>query len=139
MFREQDRPSSLLVETSARLPEISADKRIPETGAVPSLTVAIAASDPAAGSTLRPMVQQTGLVKEIREWASSKAVELRSAQDVPDVVFLDLNGNGNLEFVFAQQLTKLRPSAHIVACSAKGSNPDFLLQAMRSGIRDFLQ
>jgi len=37
-------------------------------------------------------------------------------------------------------LAKLRPSVHIVACSAKKeSNPEFLLQAMRSGVRDFLQ
>ena len=86
------------------------------------------------------MLLQTGLVREIRDWASAKAVELRHSQDVPDVVFLDLNGTAQSDFAFAQQLAKLRPSVHIVACSAKKeSNPDFLLQAMRSGVRDFLQ
>jgi pilus assembly protein CpaE len=86
------------------------------------------------------MLPQTGLVKEIHEWASAKAVELRHSQDVPDIVFLDLNGTPQSDFAFAQQLAKLRPSVHIVACSAKKeSNPDFLLQAMRSGVRDFLQ
>jgi len=86
------------------------------------------------------MLLQTGLVREIRDWASTKAVELRHSQHVPDVVFLDLNGTAQSDFAFAQQLAKLRPSVHIVACSAKKeSNPDFLLQAMRSGVRDFLQ
>jgi len=84
------------------------------------------------------MLLQTGLVREIRDWASTKAVELRHSQHVPDVVFLDLNGTAQSDFAFAQQLAKLRPSVHIVACSAKKeSNPDFLLQAMRSGVRDF--
>jgi pilus assembly protein CpaE len=128
-----------MIDSTALAPEAYNSKHTAEAAAVPKLNVAIAASDPVACSTLRHMLEQTGLVKQIHEWASSNAVELRNAQDVPDVVFLDLNGNGNLEFVFAQQLTKLRPSAHIVACSAKVSSPDFLLQAMRSGVRDFLQ
>jgi pilus assembly protein CpaE len=86
------------------------------------------------------MLLQTGLVKESHEWTSAKAVELRHSQDVPDIVFLDLNGTAQSDFAFAQQLAKLRPSVHIVACSGKKeSNPDFLLQAMRSGVRDFLQ
>ncbi len=142
MFREQDRPSSLLVDSRAHAPESSAchPKAMSDAGGVRNLTVAIAASDPVACSTLRQMLQQTGLVKEVHEWASSKAVELRHARDIPDVVFLDLTGNGNLEFVFAQQLVRLRPSTHIVACSARrDSSPEFLLQAMRSGVRDFLE
>ena len=65
---------------------------------------------------------------------------MRHSQDVPEVVFLDISGSGQSEFAFAQQLARLRPSVHIVACSAKReSNPEFLLHAMRSGVRDFLQ
>ena len=127
-----------MVETQASAAEIAAGIR--ESGANSLLSVAIASSDSIACSSLRLMLLQTGLVREIHDWASGKAVELRHSQDVPDVVFLDLNGTAQSDFAFAQQLAKLRPSVHIVACSAKKeSNPDFLLQAMRSGVRDFLQ
>ena len=126
-----------MVESPASVPEIVV---VPEPTAGSLLSVAIASSDPAGCSALRHNLLQTGFVKEIHEWASAKAVELRHSQDVPDVVFLDLNGAAQSDFAFAQQLARLRPSVHIVACSAKKeSNPDFLLQAMRSGVRDFLQ
>jgi len=107
---------------------------------VPMLTAAIAAFDPVSVSTLRHMLMQTGMVKEIHEWASTQAVELRNPQDVPGVIFLDLNGRAGSDFAFAQQIARLRPSVHIVACSSKNeSNPELLLQAMRSGVRDLLQ
>jgi pilus assembly protein CpaE len=65
---------------------------------------------------------------------------LRHAEDIPDVVFLDLSTGMGSEFVFAQELSKLRPSVHIIACTAKyETNSEYLLQAMRSGVRDFLQ
>jgi len=127
-----------MVETQASAAEIAAGIR--ESGANSLLSVAIANSDSIACSSLRLMLLQTGLVREIHDWASAKAVELRHSQEVPDVVFLDLNGTAQSDFAFAQRLAKLRPTVHIVACSAKKeSNPDFLLQAMRSGVRDFLQ
>lgn len=127
-----------MVETQASAAEIAAGIR--ESGANSLLSVAIASSDSIACSSLRLMLLQTGLVREIHDWASAKAVELRHSQEVPDVVFLDLNGTAQSDFAFAQRLAKLRPTVHIVACSAKKeSNPDFLLQAMRSGVRDFLQ
>ena len=127
-----------MVETQAAAAQIAAG--IPESCANSLLSVAIASSDSIACASLRHMLLQTGLVREIHDWASAKAVELRHSQDVPDIVFLDLNGTAQCDFAFAQQLAKLRPSVHIVACSAKKeSNPDFLLQAMRSGVRDFLQ
>jgi pilus assembly protein CpaE len=139
MFRESASSSDVTIES----PESEAETAvaIPESRTAGALlSFAIASSDPAACSTLRHMLLQTGLAKEVHEWASAKAVELRHSQDVPDVVFLDLNGTAQSDFAFAQQLTKLRPSVHIVACSAKKeSNPDFLLQAMRSGVRDFVQ
>ena len=107
---------------------------------VPTLTAAIAAFDAVSVSTLRHMLMQTGMVKEIHEWASTRAVELRNPQDVPDVIFLDLNGRAGSDFAFAQQIARLRPAVHIVACSSKNeSNPELLLQAMRSGVRDLLQ
>lgn len=137
------RPTALVVDAPPSAHE-TPESRVGSTGegSAPGslLSVAIFSSDPAACSNLRQMLLQTGLVKEIHEWASAKAVELRHSQDVPDIVFLDLNGSAQSDFAFAQQLAKLRPSVHIVACSAKKeSDPDILLQAMRSGVRDFLQ
>jgi pilus assembly protein CpaE len=143
MYREQGRPSTLVLETSTLSPDTSAqiDNSSPiQAVAAPVLSVALVGADPVSSSTLRHMLVQTGLVKEIHEWASVKTAEIRHAQDVPEVVLLDLSGNGESDFAFAQQLCRLRPTTHIIACSAKKeSNPEFLLSAMRSGVRDFLQ
>jgi pilus assembly protein CpaE len=138
MYREQASRTAELVGSST---STLASRGYPSDSgpAQPVLSVAILGLDPVAGSTLRHMMQQTGLVKEVHEWAS-KAAEARNSQDVPDVVFMDVPESGQADFALAQQLARLRPSVHIVACSARReSNPEFLLQAMRSGIRDFLQ
>ena len=138
MSTEPGTAATLIAESSPS--QLEASARQTELATSPQLSVAIASSDPIGCSTLRHMLLQTGLVSEIHEWASAKSVELRHSQDVPEVVFLDISGSGQSEFAFAQQLGRLRPSVHIVACSAKKeSNPEFLLHAMRSGVRDFLQ
>lgn len=137
-MKEHATPAAALA-ASTPIPTVSAHRNFEE-GVTPVLTVAMAGSDPVGNSTLRSMLHQTGLAKNVQEWASPGAVKLRHAGDVPDVVFLDLSSGMGSEFVFAQELTKLRPAVHIIACSAKyETNPEFLLQAMRSGIRDFLQ
>src|SRR6201988_1843864 len=141
MYREQGNPSALMLETSTLAPDTTT--QIDNPGSIqtaPVLSVALVGADPVSCSTLRHMPLQTGSVKEIHEWASVKTAESRHAQDVPEVVLLDLTGNGESDFAFAQRLCRLRPTAHIIACSAKReSNPEFLLSAMRSGVRDFLQ
>jgi pilus assembly protein CpaE len=124
---------------STPIPALS-DGRNSEEAITPVLTVALAGSDPVGNSTLRTMLQQTGLIKGFQEWASLSMVQLRHADDVPDVVFLDLSSGMGSEFLFAQEISKLRPAVHIIACSAKyETSSEFLLQAMRSGIRDFLR
>jgi pilus assembly protein CpaE len=136
MLREQLSSASILLETAplAAAPEMG----LP--GPAPLLTAAMAGSDPVGNSTLRAMLGQSGLIKNLEEWASPGSSKLRHAEDVPDVVFLDLSTGMGREFVFAQELSKLRPSVHIIACTAKfETDPEFLLQAMRSGIRDFLE
>lgn len=143
MYREQNSGSTVMVERPGAARQTSVHPSEPAAGRSLSgsqLSVAIAGSDGIGSSTLRQALQETGLAKEIHEWASEKAVELRHAQDVPDVVFLDMSDHGQFGFAYAQRLSKLRPSVHLVACSAKReSNPEFLLQAMRSGVRDFVQ
>jgi pilus assembly protein CpaE len=142
MHRELNVPSGLALAEPNPVAEetqiaVAGIGRIPAT---PSLRVAIAAVDPVGCSTLRHMLVQTGLTKSIEEWALSNPPEMRNSQDVPDVVFVDLSPNNKMDFSLAQQLNRMRPSTHIVACSAsRESNPEFLLQAMRSGVRDFLE
>ena len=145
MHRELASPATIEVESAAPSYEsfplqLQQDSGAPQSFSAPTLTVAIAAFDPVAVTTLRNMLVQTGSVAKVQEWASAKAVELRSAEDVPDIIFFDLNEREGSDFVLAQQLARLRPSAHIVACSSKNeSNPELLLKAMRAGVRDFLQ
>jgi len=138
MYRELESPAAVLVDSTpvhTESPERNFDEAI-----TPVFKVALAGADLIGNSTLRAMLQQSGLVKDMQEWASLDAVKLRHADDVPDVVFLDLSTGMGSEFAFAQELSKLRPSVTIIACSMKNeTNPEFLLQAMRSGIRDFLQ
>jgi len=138
MHREHHHRAAVLAESP--LDETSVATRNVKPDIAPVLTVAIAGADGAGNAALRGMLLETSLVKEVQEWAWLTSVKLRHAQDVPDVVFLDLSTGMGSEFVFAQELHKLRPSVHIIACSGKKqSDPEFLLQAMRSGIRDFLR
>jgi len=136
-MREPASPAAVLTDC-APMAAVLTEGNFTEAG-TPVLTAVVAGSDPVGNSTLRSLLQQTGLVKDLQEWASLNIPRLRHADEVPDVVFLDLSSGMGSEFVFAQELTKLRPAVHIIACSAKyETSPEFLLQAMRSGIRDFL-
>src|SRR6516165_3421493 len=102
MYSKQGSPAAALADSPAA-PEI-------EPGFRPTLTVAIAGSDPLGNATLRAMLESTGLVKHTEEWTWLNTVKLRNAQDVPDVVFLDLSAGMGSEFLFAQELNKLRPA-----------------------------
>jgi len=132
MYSKQDSPAAALVDSPA-----AGDLAPAARG---TLTAAIAGSDSLGNATLLGMLEDTGLVKETVQWTWPNALKLRNAQDVPDVVFLDLSAGMGSEFLFAQELNKLRPAVHIIACSTKNeTNPEYLLEAMRSGVRDFLQ
>jgi len=72
----------------------------PDSGANSLLSVPSPAPIQSACSSLRHMLLQTGLVREIHDWASAKAVELRHSQDVSDVVCLDLDGTAQSDFAF---------------------------------------
>lgn len=134
MHREQPSSAATLMDTAP----FAASEEMTLPG--PALTAAMAGSDPIGNSTLRAILEQTGLIKNLAEWAGRSSFKLQHAEDVPDVVFLDLSAGMGSEFGLAQELSKLRPSVHIIACTAKfETNPEFLLQAMRSGVRDFLQ
>jgi pilus assembly protein CpaE len=103
------------------------------------LTVGIASGDPTSSAQLVASLQQTGLVKSIKQWAIPADKLPDSAESLPDVVFLDLGRDPAPYFGFGSQLRRIRPGVKVVACSATvPPNHQLLLEAMRSGVQDFL-
>jgi pilus assembly protein CpaE len=103
------------------------------------LTVAIASGDPASSAQLLASLQQTGLVKSVKQWAVPADKLPDSADSLPEVVFLDLSRDPEPYFQLGAQIHRARPAVKLVACSAVvPPNHQLLLEAMRSGVQDFL-
>ena len=103
------------------------------------LTAAIVSTDAANSSALQKCLQQTGYVYSVREWSLSILSQLVSGESLPDLVFLDISRETETLFAFAAHLRRLRPTIRIIACSAQRQpDPGLLLQAMRSGVQEFL-
>jgi pilus assembly protein CpaE len=61
------------------------------------------------------------------------------SEAMPDVVFLDLPRGTDPFLQFASQLRRTWPGIRIIACSANvPPHPQLLLEAMRSGVQDFI-
>jgi pilus assembly protein CpaE len=103
------------------------------------LTVGIASGDTASSSQLLASLQQTGCVKSIKQWTMPGEKLTDAAESLPDVVFLDLSRDPEVYFAFGAQLRRIRPSVKLVACSSSpAASHQLLLEAMRSGVQDFL-
>ncbi len=103
------------------------------------LTVGIASGDTASSAQLLASLQQTGCVKSIKQWTIPCEKLTDAAESLPDVVFLDLSRDPEGYFSFGVQLRRIRPSVKLVACSSSPApNHQLLLEAMRSGVQDFL-
>jgi pilus assembly protein CpaE len=103
------------------------------------LTAAVVATDAKSTSYLRACVEQTGLTESVVEWAPSIEQHPQPGESIPDVVVLDLAGGTEVSLEFSAHLRRLRPTVCIIACSPlKQPDPDLLMQAMRSGVREFL-
>jgi len=103
------------------------------------LTVAIASSDMSSSAELLASLQQTGLVKTVKQWAVPAERIPDAADSLPDVVFLDLARDPEPYFTLGAQIRRARPTVKLVACSAiVPPNHQLLLGAMRSGVQDFL-
>jgi len=103
------------------------------------LTAAIASSDLTSSAQLLAGLEQTGLVSSVTQWTIPADRIPESADQMPDVVFLDLAREPEPFFVFANQLRRTRPTIKLIACSAAvPPQPSMLLEAMRSGVQDFL-
>jgi pilus assembly protein CpaE len=103
------------------------------------LTAAIASSDLTSSAQLLAGLEQTGLVSSVTQWTIPNDRIPESAEQMPDVVFLDLARDPEPFFAFANQLRRTRPTIKLIACSAAvPPQPSMLLEAMRSGVQDFL-
>jgi len=103
------------------------------------LTAAIVSSDLTTSAQLLAGLEQTGLVSAVVQWTIPGERLSESAEHMPDVVFLDLAREPEPFFAFANQLRRMRPTVKLIACSAAvPPQPSLLLEAMRSGVQDFL-
>ncbi len=103
------------------------------------LTAAIATSDPNSSAQLLASIEQSGLVGSIKTWTVPPGKSPDSTETLPDIVFLDLSLYPETFFTFGAQLRRIRPATRIIACSATvPPSPQLLLEAMRSGVQDFL-
>jgi pilus assembly protein CpaE len=103
------------------------------------LTVAIASGDTASSGQLLASLEQTGLVKSVKQWSVPADKLPESADAFPEVVFLDLARDPEPYFQLGAQIHRTRPACKLVACSSVvPPNHQLLLEAMRSGVQDFL-
>lgn len=103
------------------------------------LTVGIASGDTASSAQLMTALQQTGIVKSIKQWAIPATRVSEAAEAIPDVVLLDLSREAEPFFTFAAQVRRIRPATRLIALSgAVPPSQQLLLQAMRGGVQDFL-
>jgi len=103
------------------------------------LTAAIASSDLTTSAQLLAGLEQTGLVSSVLQWTIPTERALDASEQMPDVVFLDLAREPEPFFAFANQLRRMKPTIKLIACSAAvPPQPSLLLEAMRSGVQDFL-
>ena len=104
------------------------------------LTVGIATNDTGSSAQLVAALQQTGVVRSIKEWTVPSSKTPDTAASVPNVILLDLGGRDSEQlFAFGAQLRRVRPTAKLIAVSA-ASPPthQLLLEAMRGGVQEFL-
>src|ERR1700685_1043287 len=102
------------------------------------LTAGIASSDSNSSGQLLAVLQQTGLVGAVKQWAIPADKLPDGSDSIPDVVLLDLGRDADSYFAFGAQLRRLRPAVRLIACSTTTPpNHQLLLDAMRSGVQDF--
>jgi len=103
------------------------------------LTVAIVSDDPTSSAQIVVALQQTGIVKAIKKWMIPATRIPGSAEGVPDFVLLDLGQDTDPFFTFAAHLRRIRPATRLIAVSAAlPLTQQLLLEAMRSGVQEFL-
>jgi pilus assembly protein CpaE len=79
------------------------------------------------------------MARSLRQWAVPMDRIPDSPEGLPDVVFLDLGRDTDPYFALAAMLRRARPATRLIACSANTPQThQLLLEAMRSGVQDFV-
>jgi pilus assembly protein CpaE len=79
------------------------------------------------------------MIRSVTQWTIPAERTPDASHEIPEIVFLDLARDPEPFFVFASQLRRLHPGVKLIACSAAVPvQPNLLLEAMRSGVQDFL-
>ena len=103
------------------------------------LTVGVVSLDTKNSAALLAMLQQTGLVQPVPQWDLMAGDGPTTAAAVPDVVLVEIGRDVKTPLEFAGKLHRLSPAVCIIAISGyQEPGPDLLMQAMRSGVREFL-
>src|ERR1700684_2336497 len=104
------------------------------------LTAAIVSGDQASAAQLLASLQQTGLVSPaIRKWIIPEDKAPEPGENIADIVLLDLSRDPEPFFAFGSLLRRMHPALRLIACSATNPpSPQVLLDAMRSGVQDFV-
>jgi len=103
------------------------------------LRVLIASADLHSSQQLRASLEQTGLVGEVLEWKVSGDNFPEPGEILADVILLDLGRDPDPYFALARHIRGLQAGVRIIACSTQPEpDPQLLLEAMRSGVQEFL-
>jgi pilus assembly protein CpaE len=104
------------------------------------LTAAIVSGETSSAAQLVASLQQTGLVNpSIRQWIVPGDKLPDPGEPIADIVLLDLARDPEPDFAFGAHLRRMRPSVRLIACSSTNPpTPQVLLDAMRSGVQDFV-
>jgi pilus assembly protein CpaE len=99
----------------------------------------IASADIHSSQQLRASLEQTGLVGDVHEWRVSGDELPEAGEVVADVILLDLGRDPDPYFAIAKYIRGVQPAVRIIACSNEPEpDPQLLLEAMRSGVQEFL-
>ena len=103
------------------------------------LTVGVVSQDTKSSAALLARLQQTGLVQPVPHWDLMAGEGPTSRGSVPDVVLVEIGRDTKVTLDVAARLNQLNPSACLIACSVyQEPSSELLMQAMRSGIREFI-
>ena len=103
------------------------------------LTAAVLSGDAEISGVLRASLEQSGLVGRVHQLPATGSPEMRPGETPPDIVLLDLGRDFEAALSSAAAWRRRYPSVCIIACAPfKQPDPSLLLQAMRSGVQEFL-
>ena len=103
------------------------------------LTAAVLSGDAEVSGVLRASLEQSGLVGRVQQLPATGSPEMRAGEVPPDILLLDLGRDFEAALAAAAAWRRRYPSVCIIACAPfKQPDPTLLLQAMRSGVQEFL-